>query len=61
MARREDYDWRNMSDEMLKERLKQEEWKAKHKHKTVDRAMAFRNVDAIVREQTRRFEERFLN
>lgn len=60
MASREDYDWKNMSDERLAERLKQEEWNARHKHKRVDRAMARKNVDAIVQEQTRRHEAKFL-
>ncbi len=60
MARREDYDWGNMSDPRLVERLKQEEWNAAHKHKRVDRAISRKNVDAIVTEQTRRYEEAFL-
>lgn len=61
MANREDYDWENMSDERLKERLKQEEWKAAHKLKTVDRAIAMKNVASIIREQTRRYEAKFLS
>lgn len=50
-----------MSDARLRERLKQEEWKAAHKLKRVDRAIARRNVAAIVREQTRRYEAAFFD
>lgn len=57
MACKEDYDWVSMSDERLAERLKQEEWNARHKSKRVDRAMARKNVNAIVQEQTRRYEK----
>lgn len=59
MEHREDYDWKSMSDVRLLERLKQEEWKALHKLKRADRAMARKNVDAIVREQARRYEAEF--
>ncbi len=60
MADKADYDWKSMSDVRLLERLKQEEWKAAHKNKRVDRAMARKNVDAVVTEQTRRYEAVFL-
>lgn len=60
MAKREDYDWKGMSDSRLSLRLKEEEWNAQHKNRRVDRAMARKNVDAIVQEQTRRYEEKFL-
>ena len=59
MAKREDYDWKNMSDPRLAERLMQEEWNAQHKNRRVDRAMAHRNVEAIVQEQARRYEDTF--
>lgn len=59
MANKEDYDWTNMADVRLVERLKQEEWNARHKHKRVDRAIARKNVDAIVQEQTRRYEAKW--
>jgi len=60
MANREDYDWKNMPDLRLSLRLKEEEWNAQHKNRRVDRAMARKNVNAIVQEQTRRHEEKFL-
>lgn len=60
MAKREDYDWKNMSDLRLSLRLKEEEWNAQHKNRRVDRAMARKNVNAIVQEQTRRHEAKFL-
>lgn len=59
MANKADYDWPNMSDAYLAERLKQEEWNARHKNKRVDRAMARKNVNAIVQEQTRRYEKKW--
>ena len=61
MASREEYDWKNMTDDRLAIRLREEEWRARHKNKRVDRAIARKNVDAIVQEQTRRHEERFLS
>lgn len=61
MARREDYDWKSMSDERLEERLLQEQWKSAHKNKRVDRAIARKNVEAIYREMTRRYEEKFFD
>lgn len=59
MARREDYDWKSMSDERLEERLLQEQWKSVHKNKRTDRAIARKNVEAIYKEMTRRYEEKF--
>ncbi len=61
MASREDYDWKNMSDERLAERLEQEIWNAHHKNRRVDRAMAKKNTDAIITEQTNRYESKFLD
>jgi hypothetical protein len=60
MTRKEDYDWATMTDERLAIRRKEEEWNAQHKNKRVDRAIARKNVDAIVHEQIRRYEEKFL-
>lgn len=59
MARSEDYDWKNMPDERLEERLLQEQWKAAHKNRRTDRAIARKNVEAIYREMTCRYEEKF--
>jgi len=50
------YDWRNMTDEELKTRLEQEEGRAKRALKKQDRAIARSNIEAIIKEQTRRFE-----
>jgi len=60
MASREEYDWKNMTDARLASRLREEEWRAQHKNKRIDRSMARKNVEAIVKEQTRRHEEKFL-
>lgn len=60
MATREAYDWKNMDDKRLALRLKEEEWGAQHKNKRIDRIIARKNVEAIVNEQTRRHEEKFL-
>jgi len=60
MANREEYDWKNMTDERLVTRLREEEWRATHKNKRIDRIMARKNVEAIINEQTRRHEEKFL-
>jgi hypothetical protein len=53
------YDWRNMTDEELKTRLEQEEGRAKRALQKQDRAIARSNVEAIIKEQTRRFEAKF--
>jgi len=60
MSSKEDYDWKNMADEHLALRRKEEEWNAQHKNRRVDRTIARKNVDAIVDEQIRRYEEKFL-
>jgi hypothetical protein len=59
MANKENYDWKNMSDLQLSLRLKEEEWNAQHKNKRVDRAIARKNVQYILSEQTRRYEANF--
>lgn len=59
MATREEYDWKHMSDLQLSLRLKEEEWNAQHKNKRVDRAIARKNVQYILSEQTRRYEANF--
>lgn len=45
-----------MTDEELKTRLEQEEGRAKRALKKQDRAIARSNIEAIIKEQTRRFE-----
>lgn len=60
MARKEDYDWKNMPDERLVKRLEQELWKAQHKNRRVERSIAWKNAEAIIKEQSERYERKFL-
>lgn len=59
MGAKHRYDWRNMTDGELEERKAQEEGRAQRALKKQDRAIARSNVEAIVKEQTRRFEAKF--
>lgn len=57
---KEDYDWRRMSDKRLAERLQEELRLAKRPGDKRDRAIAHKNAEAIIQEQTRRFEKKWL-
>jgi hypothetical protein len=56
----EDYLWMAMDDDTLARRLKEEQSNARRKMNKRDRAIARKNVEAIMAEQTRRYEAKWL-
>lgn len=51
--------WAKLTDEELKKRLWDERKRAQYAQKKQERAIAHANIEAIIREQARRFERSF--